>query len=51
MVAVLALSFDFLYFIHGSTIGFSKKKRTADNGKENSEFQLHIRFLIFSEEK
>ena len=49
MVAVLesflALSFGFLHFIQ------KKKQRTADNGKGNSEFQLHIRFLIFSEEK
>ena len=30
VLSFLALSFDFLHFIHGSTIGFSVKKRTAE---------------------
>ena len=45
VLSFLALSSDFLHFIHGSTIGFSVKNERADNGKEESEFQLHIYFL------
>ena len=40
----VAPPFDFLHFIFGSTIVFPEKRR-ADNGKEESEFQVNIRFL------
>ena len=45
LLSFLALSFDFLHFIHGSTIGFSVKNERLIKVEKKSEFQLHIYFL------
>ena len=45
VLSFLALSFHFLHFIHGSTIGFSVKNERLITVKKKREFQLHIYFL------
>ena len=41
---LLALSFDFLHFIHGSTIGFSTKNEQLITGEERVNFSYIATF-------